>query len=97
MLTEDGSATDAAPTVPRGIGSINFSTGTVSLTLGALPDVGSQILFAWGTGRHWLRKLSLIPNLASRSVSSERPTRDWTSALRSKPNTLAITWNDGGA
>lgn len=30
-----------------GSGVINFETGSVSLTLGAMPDVGSQILFFW--------------------------------------------------
>ena len=30
-----------------GAGTLNFSTGTVSVTLGALPDVGSSIIFQW--------------------------------------------------
>jgi hypothetical protein len=31
-----------------GSGSINFATGTVSVTLGALPDVGSSVIIAYG-------------------------------------------------
>jgi hypothetical protein len=31
-------------------GSVNFTTGTVTLTLDALPDVDSSILYSWGTG-----------------------------------------------
>lgn len=30
-----------------GSGSVNFSTGSVSLSLGAMPDVGSRIMFFW--------------------------------------------------
>ncbi|MBY0572046.1 MAG: hypothetical protein K2P84_00060 [Undibacterium sp.] len=32
-----------------GAGSINYVTGAIVVTLGALPDVGSQILFSWGS------------------------------------------------
>lgn len=31
-----------------GTGQINYSTGTVNLTLSALPDVGPEILYSWG-------------------------------------------------
>lgn len=32
-----------------GAGTVDFATGSVSLTLAALPDVGTSILFTWGT------------------------------------------------
>lgn len=32
-----------------GSGSLNFSTGTVTITTGALPDVDSEIIYAWNT------------------------------------------------
>lgn len=32
-----------------GSGTISFSTGSLMMTLGALPDTGSSILFAWGS------------------------------------------------
>jgi len=32
-----------------GSGNLNFTTGTVTLTTGALPDVGSPIIYTWGT------------------------------------------------
>lgn len=31
-----------------GSGTVSYSTGTATLTTGALPDVGSRIIFAWG-------------------------------------------------
>jgi hypothetical protein len=36
-----------------GIASINYATGTVTLTLAALPDVETSILFTWGGGQHY--------------------------------------------
>ena len=41
-----------------GSGSINYETGSVSLTLGALPDVDSSIIFEWGK----LGSATQIPN-----------------------------------
>lgn len=32
-----------------GSGTLNFSTGTVTITTGELPDVNSELLYAWGT------------------------------------------------
>lgn len=32
-----------------GSGSINYTTGTLVVTLGALPDVGSRVIFSWGS------------------------------------------------
>jgi len=32
-----------------GSGSVNFDTGSVSMTLGGMPDIGSMILIYWGT------------------------------------------------
>lgn len=32
-----------------GSGTLNFSTGTVTSTVGAMPDVDSQIIYTWGT------------------------------------------------
>ena len=30
------------------VGTVSYTTGTVAVTLGALPDVGSEIVYAWG-------------------------------------------------
>lgn len=32
-----------------GSGSINYTTGTLVVTLGSLPDVGSRVVFSWGS------------------------------------------------
>lgn len=96
VLTEDGSGALRGTDSSYGIGSINFSTGTVSLTLGALPDVGSQILFAWAPAVT-APKLSLIPNLASEASLVGKTYARLDIGVAIKPNTLAITWNDGAA
>lgn len=34
----------------QGSGTVNYQTGSVVITLGALPDIDSQIIASWGTG-----------------------------------------------
>lgn len=34
----------------QGSGTVNYATGSVVVTLGALPDLGSRIIRSWGTG-----------------------------------------------
>jgi hypothetical protein len=36
-----------------GSGQVNYATGSLVVTLGALPDTNTQILFAWGTPTHY--------------------------------------------
>ncbi|MER2546462.1 MAG: hypothetical protein ABTS16_24025 [Candidatus Accumulibacter phosphatis] len=36
-----------------GSGQVNYATGSLVVTLGALPDVNTQILFSWGTTAHY--------------------------------------------
>jgi hypothetical protein len=91
----DGGETDLAgigiiyPDVPNtGVGSINRTTNTVTITLGALPDVGSSILFRWGE----------IYEYESRAGTTDviNPAIKYTVLVGSvDPSSLTISWNDG--
>ncbi len=37
----------------EGAGTINYATGTVNVTLGIEPDLGSHVLYGWGSGAHY--------------------------------------------
>lgn len=43
-VTDDGAGTLTG----AGVGTVNYGNGTVALTVPALPDVGSAIIFTWG-------------------------------------------------
>jgi len=47
-LTDDGSGNLSGADSSYGSGKINFTSGTVTLTTGVKPDVGSEIIFSWG-------------------------------------------------
>lgn len=46
----DGTVTGSSG---EGAGTINYATGSVNLTLGAEPDIGSHILYGWGSAVHY--------------------------------------------
>lgn len=48
-LADDGSGALRGVDSSYGSGSVNFASGTVTITTGELPDVGSEILYFWGT------------------------------------------------
>lgn len=48
-LTDDGSGTLRGVDSSYGSGTLNFGTGTVTLTTGAMPDPESEIVYTWGT------------------------------------------------
>jgi hypothetical protein len=96
VLTEDGAGALRGSDASFGAGTLNYSTGTVSLTLGALPDVDSRVILAW------------VPSIVSQPVAvtpdpgPQLPMAFGTFVVVGtdagvQPGTLTITWNDGTA
>ncbi len=53
-LTDNGAGQIAGTDPAFGAGTIDYATGALSITLGALPDVGSQIIIGWASPVHYL-------------------------------------------
>jgi hypothetical protein len=94
VLSDDGSGALRGGDTSVGVGTVNFSTGTVSLTLGSLPDVDSEVILSWAAQAQApsLSTLAAAPdplnNRVFLAVDLGGPI---------KPGTLAISWNDGVA
>lgn len=78
----------------QGAGNMNYVTGTLTVTLGALPDVGGDIILQWAP------KSAALPLGADGLVAGGRLYFEYAHpagwALR--PNgTVTVTWNDGVA
>jgi hypothetical protein len=73
-----------------GSGTINYATGSIAVTLGALPDVGSSILVSAATPADYTHHVGSF---------TPPPVRIKTTLINVpvKPGTLAVTWNDGTA
>jgi len=48
-LTDNGKGQLVGADASYGSGMVNFTTGSLMVTLGALPDTGSEILMSWGS------------------------------------------------
>lgn len=99
-LSEDGSGAIKGLTTGTGAGSINYTTGTVTVTLGALPDVGSSVIYRW------------VEEKAAPLTSTAQLTNDGKVFLAMNtdgvlsldagvkaitPGTVSFAWNDGTA
>jgi hypothetical protein len=70
-LFDDGNGNIVGSDPKFGVGTIQYNTGAVSITLGALPDVGSYILWAWGTDSHYRKDTTLSPVDGSYRTTNE--------------------------
>lgn len=77
-----------------GAGQVNYNTATVNVTLGALPDVGSIILYQWVPGVN-ISKLNAI-DLGEGAKVMNTFTLPFRPVLSSVGNPLTATWNRGG-
>ena len=85
-LTDQGGGVLRGADSSYGSGGLSFATGTATISTGALPDVGSEIIYAWGTP----------DNTTSRGGSAVDPPKI-TGTTASAPiaaSTFSITWPD---
>jgi hypothetical protein len=70
-----------------GVGNINYATGSVILTVGALPDASSEIIFAWGKAATTFVRSSITVAPAQLRFTLANP--------QVAPGTLALAWMVG--
>lgn len=92
VLQDDGSGALRGADSTYGAGSLNPTTGTVSVTLGALPDVGSAVIYTYAEAIT-SRKIDDVPvsSVAQARIFGKRVSL----GKAIKPGTLTLTWNDG--
>jgi hypothetical protein len=71
-----------------GTGSVNFASGSVILTTGALPDSSSEIIFTWGKATTAFTRSNLSVPPAKVEFTLANP--------QVAPGTVAITWKVAG-
>jgi hypothetical protein len=87
-LTDNGAGVLKGSVSEYGTGTISYTTGTVSITLGALPDIGSKIVYSWAR----------TPNYFNRADNAVAPVELAFTLANTDviPGSLTITWTDGG-
>lgn len=84
-LRDDGNGMLRGMSQAHGSGSISYKTGTINISCGELPDVGSSILFAWGTRATYFNR----SNHSATAKMLLQLSKD------AEPSTLTLSWNDG--
>lgn len=83
-LDEQGNGDIIGSDPSIGAGRLTFATGTASVTLGALPDVGSDIIYTWCAAADTInRSASTIPPLRIKRTLAHTGIA---------PSTFSVTW-----
>ena len=69
-LRDDGKGSVKGSDSAYGVGSIDYVTGALVLTLGALPDVDSSLIFAWGSPIHFTVRADATSNASGKVVQT---------------------------
>lgn len=72
-----------------GSGTVSYNTGTIAITAGALPDVGSSVLYNWGSPATYINRSDLPAPTSTVAFQLDH--------AGVAPNTVVISWNDGAA
>jgi hypothetical protein len=90
-LRDDGAGNLTAADPSIGAGTVSYTTGSVTVTLGALPDVDSQIMFAWASPVHY------VVRAGATSAVSPTPELVFTTAQSPVvPGSVTVHYTTGG-
>ena len=89
-LTDDGNGHLTGTSVGVGAGTVDYATGSVIVTLGALPDIGSSVIFSWATPLTYNTETEVLtpPSPKILKTLADAPVA---------PGSLVITWTNSGA
>jgi hypothetical protein len=93
-LSDDGSGALRGSDSSFGAGTVNFTTGTVSVTLGAMPDVDSRIISVYATPASSKPEPLAPASGAGLAYAAEKVV---SVGAPIKPGTVSLSWNDGVA
>ena len=95
-LRDDGGGVIKGNDSAFGIGTINYTTGTAVITLGALPDVGSAILFSSFSDK--LIPVAQIGGLINlyATVNSDGDATSTPGVDVFRQGTVSVSWSNGG-
>ncbi len=89
VLQDDGNGNITGTDPSIGAGTISYVTGAMLVTLGALPDAGSQIMLSWASPTHYVKHSD------GAGIEIDR-TFHFDLARSIKPNNFTVEWISGG-
>lgn len=96
-LRDQGDGTIKGSDQSFGVGSIDYVSGAVVLTLGALPDVESSVIFLWGSPAHYEARTNDVSNNVTRKFTlANVPLTPGSVSIGYTTNSIARTATDDG-
>lgn len=95
-LKDNGTGTLEGADASVGSGAVQYGTGAVVVTLGALPDVDSAVLLWWGSKAHYVQKAGAA-SAAPTGVNSRVTMQRFLTKKPVVPETLVVSWTVGGS
>lgn len=90
QLTDNGLGQLLGDDASVGTGTIDYATGSLIATLGALPDLASSLIYAWGSPTHYVIRAGLT------SDAGEVEQRFTLPDVPIDPSSLDVTYTSGG-
>lgn len=84
-LRDSGDGVLRGASAAHGSGSINFVTGSVEISTGELPDVGSSILYTWGGRARYFNRSDQTPSAKMLLTLTQAAV----------PSSLSLSWLNG--
>lgn len=100
VLRDNGTGGVTGANSALGAGTINYTTGTLAVTLGALPDVGSALILQWSEANLTVPTSNAELLNGGRlyvAINSDGDVTENPGTTAFAPGGLSITWNDGSA
>ena len=85
-LRDDGGGVLRGTDAAYGVGTVNYATSTIAITMGALPDVGSAVMFAWTTPVNYINRADM---------AAPNPSVRLQMGADIVPGSVSIAWDDG--
>lgn len=88
-LRDDGAGGLIPEIDGTGGGTVNYATGSVAVTVAFEPDVGSSVIFQWGTAAHYNNRageaIAVKPGITIKAAQGH-----------CEPSSVSISWESGG-
>ncbi|MDM0007196.1 hypothetical protein QTI51_17330 [Variovorax sp. J22G73] len=88
-LADDGAGRLRGADSSAGSGTVDYASGTALPTVGALPDVGSEVLFFWGAKSNYRDRSGTLASAMSIMLALDN--------LAAQAGSVSVDWNDGTA